>query len=73
MLSHNELLNPGTCVPNLTTCHNTCYQCFGSANNQCIECKENRYLTSNTCPCSSGFNEVLNSGTCVLNYTPCHG
>ena len=33
MVLYNELSNPGTCVPNLTTCHNTCTQCFGPANN----------------------------------------
>ena len=58
-------MNPGTCVINYTPCHSTCLTCFGSANNQCINCKDFRVNISNACPCSNGYNEIVNVGTCV--------
>ena len=54
-------------------CESTCLTCDGGLQNNCTSCDISvfRSINATTCPCSSGYNELLNPGTCVINFTPC--
>ena len=58
------------------TCDISCLTCNAGGSSNCLSCdptKNRATLTSGSCPCDSGFNDVLNPGNaCVVNYTPCH-
>lgn len=64
---NDDLINE-QCFP----CHYSCLSCSGASSNNCISCPNsalsNRFITGNTCPCSTGFYDNIGSPTCG----PCH-
>ncbi|KAM3137495.1 hypothetical protein pb186bvf_010468 [Paramecium bursaria] len=61
IIGYNDKLNLGqVCVQNLNNsdCHFSCSECFGTSQNQCLTCIENRYLSQQSCLCQKGYFEL---------------